>query len=141
MTDNPLDAIRRLSESRPDPSKNPAAEMQAQVDRLMEVFAGFNGREFEGASDEGEVEVSVDGAGSVRRVYVSPKAFRSCDNLEIARAAMDAVRAAREAAAEGSKELFSERLGVDLSGGPAIVDENAISAARAAFSERGRSEL
>ncbi|HEU5156904.1 MAG TPA: YbaB/EbfC family nucleoid-associated protein [Streptosporangiaceae bacterium] len=79
------------------------AAAEAQQARLEHAMATAREQTYTGESADGEVRVTVDGRPRVREVYVSARAVRSGPGplgAAITEAANEAVRAAREGAAE-----------------------------------------
>ncbi|MEV2267742.1 YbaB/EbfC family nucleoid-associated protein [Nonomuraea africana] len=81
-----------------------------EVERLADAFAGgmreAEERRVTGADGSGRVVATVSGAARLLDVRIDHRAMRDLDHVELSQAVLDAVRAAREAAAEGLTEIL-----------------------------------
>ncbi|MFE3448591.1 YbaB/EbfC family nucleoid-associated protein [Nonomuraea sp. NPDC059194] len=81
-----------------------------EVDRLADAFAGgmreVEERKVTGADSTGRVVATALGSARLLDVRIDPRAMRDLDHVELSQAVLEAVRAAREAAAEGLNEIL-----------------------------------
>ncbi|GLW12862.1 hypothetical protein Misp01_79900 [Microtetraspora sp. NBRC 13810] len=81
-----------------------------EVERLAAAFAAgtreAEERRVTGADGTGRVVATVAGSARLLQVRIDPRAMRDLDHVELSQAVLDAVGAAREAAAEGLTELL-----------------------------------
>jgi DNA-binding protein YbaB len=79
-----------------------------EAERLADTFAGgmreAEERKVTGADGTGRVVATVSGSARLLRVRIDPRAMRDLDHVELSQAVLDAVRAARESAAEELNE-------------------------------------
>ncbi|MER6950849.1 YbaB/EbfC family nucleoid-associated protein [Nonomuraea sp. NPDC000554] len=81
-----------------------------EVERMADTFAGgvreLDERKVTGADGTGRVVATVSGSAQLLHVRIDPRAMRDLDHVALSQAVLDAVGAAREAAAEGLDEIL-----------------------------------
>ncbi|MGW0803397.1 YbaB/EbfC family nucleoid-associated protein [Nonomuraea sp. NPDC002799] len=91
-------------------------ELFREVERLSEIFASetreAERRKVTGADGTGGVVATVSGSARLLNVRIAPRTMRDLDHVKLSQAVLEAVSAAREAAAEQLTEALGK-----LSGG------------------------
>ncbi|ACZ84190.1 YbaB/EbfC family nucleoid-associated protein [Streptosporangium roseum] len=81
-----------------------------EVERMADTFADgtreLDERRVTGADGSGRVVATVTGSARLLRVRIDPRAMRDLDHVALSQAVLDAVGAARRAAAEGLDEIL-----------------------------------
>ncbi|MEU8108964.1 YbaB/EbfC family nucleoid-associated protein [Nonomuraea muscovyensis] len=97
-------------------------ELFREVGRLADAFADemreAEERRVPGADGAGRVVATVSGSARLLHVRVDARAMRDLDHVELGQAVLDAVRAAREAAAQGMTEAVGRLNGGRPQPGP-----------------------
>ncbi|MFG3437846.1 YbaB/EbfC family nucleoid-associated protein [Nonomuraea sp. NPDC047897] len=76
-------------------------EIGCLTDAFADELREAEGRRVTGADGAGRVVATVSGSARLLHLRIDPRAMRDLDHTELSQAVLDAVRAAREAAAEG----------------------------------------
>ncbi|SFI13343.1 Conserved DNA-binding protein YbaB [Streptosporangium canum] len=84
--------------------------LSREVERAADTFADgmreLDERKVTGADSSGRVVATVTGSARLLRVRIDPRAMRDLDHVALSQAVLDAVGAARQAAAEGLDEVL-----------------------------------
>ncbi|MFD8528149.1 YbaB/EbfC family nucleoid-associated protein [Streptosporangium canum] len=84
--------------------------LSREVERTAGTFADgmreLDERKVTGADSSGRVVATVTGSARLLRVRIDPRAMRDLDHVALSQAVLDAVGAARQAAAEGLDEVL-----------------------------------
>lgn len=83
-------------------------EVERMADAFTEGMRELDERKVTGADSTGRVVATVKGSAQLLHVRIDPRAMRDLDHVELSQAVLDAVGAARQAAAEGLDELLGK---------------------------------